>query len=160
MCCPAISHNKFSKRANILHTKLASSITGFLGLTLVVPAAWLGLGRGGFACRSIPVQFRDSCYSTSCPPQCSLRASSCFHSLLQVSTCPQRMLNKARAATNGGERDWDPAIAIPTLIGSLLSLFATTAVIICWTFAGQNRKRREFRYALILNLTVAGILTA
>lgn len=50
---------------------------------------------------------------------------------------------------------WDPASSIPTLIGSLLSLVATTLVILLWTFAG-GKKRRDFRYALILNLTVAG----
>lgn len=50
---------------------------------------------------------------------------------------------------------WDPASAIPTLIGSLLSLLATATVIVLWTFAG-GKKRRDFRYALILNLTVAG----
>ncbi|KAL1620559.1 hypothetical protein SLS56_009585 [Neofusicoccum ribis] len=48
---------------------------------------------------------------------------------------------------------WDPDIAIPTLVGSLLSLISSTIVIICWcVFGGQ---RRSFRYALILNLTVA-----
>ena len=50
---------------------------------------------------------------------------------------------------------WDPASSIPTLIGSLLSLVATTIVVLLWIFAG-GRKRRDFRYALILNLTVAG----
>lgn len=50
---------------------------------------------------------------------------------------------------------WDPASSIPTLIGSLLSLCATALVILLWVFAG-GRKRRDFRYALILNLTVAG----
>lgn len=50
---------------------------------------------------------------------------------------------------------WDPANSIPTLIGSLLSLVATATVILLWIFAGGKR-RRDFRYALILNLTVAG----
>ncbi|KAF1359587.1 hypothetical protein EJ07DRAFT_78926, partial [Lizonia empirigonia] len=49
---------------------------------------------------------------------------------------------------------WDPASSIPTLIGSLLSLAATATVILLWIFAGGKR-RRDFRYALILNLTVA-----
>lgn len=51
---------------------------------------------------------------------------------------------------------WDPASSIPTLIGSLLSLFSTALVILLWIFAG-GKKRRDFRYALILNLTVAGM---
>lgn len=50
---------------------------------------------------------------------------------------------------------WDPANSIPTLVGSVLSLAATATVILLWTFAG-GKKRRDFRYALILNLTVAG----
>ena len=50
---------------------------------------------------------------------------------------------------------WDPASSIPTLIGSLLSVFATLSVILLWIFAG-GKKRQDFRYALILNLTVAG----
>ncbi len=50
---------------------------------------------------------------------------------------------------------WDPASSIPTLIGSLTSLLATALVILLWTFAG-GKKRRDFRYALVLNLTVAG----
>jgi hypothetical protein len=50
---------------------------------------------------------------------------------------------------------WDPASSIPTLIGSLLSLLATVTVILLWIFAG-GKKRHDFRYALILNLTVAG----
>jgi hypothetical protein len=54
---------------------------------------------------------------------------------------------------------WDPASSIPTLIGSLLSLLATTTVIFLWTFAG-GKKRQDFRYALILNLTVAGMSTS
>lgn len=53
---------------------------------------------------------------------------------------------------------WDPASSIPTLIGSLLSLLATaTVILLC--LAGA-KKRRDFRYALILNLTVAGMLLA
>ncbi|ORY05391.1 G protein-coupled glucose receptor regulating Gpa2-domain-containing protein [Clohesyomyces aquaticus] len=54
---------------------------------------------------------------------------------------------------------WDPASSIPTLVGSVLSLFATTIVIYLWIFVGGKR-RREFRYALILNLTVAEFLNA
>ncbi|KAF9699561.1 hypothetical protein EKO04_002621 [Ascochyta lentis] len=52
---------------------------------------------------------------------------------------------------------WDPASSLPTLIGSLLSLLATATVILLWIFAG-GKKRRDFRYALILNLTVAEFL--
>lgn len=52
---------------------------------------------------------------------------------------------------------WDPASSIPTLTGSLLSLVATATVISLWIFAG-GKKRRDFRYALILNLTVAGAI--
>jgi hypothetical protein len=48
---------------------------------------------------------------------------------------------------------WDPASSIPTLIGSLLSVLATLAVIFLWIFAGGKR-RQDFRYALILNLAV------
>ncbi|KAF1925290.1 uncharacterized protein M421DRAFT_70201 [Didymella exigua CBS 183.55] len=54
---------------------------------------------------------------------------------------------------------WDPASSIPTLTGSLLSLVATTTVILLWIFA-RGRKRRDFRYALILNLTVAEFLNS
>ncbi|KAJ4986038.1 glucose receptor git3 protein [Stagonosporopsis vannaccii] len=54
---------------------------------------------------------------------------------------------------------WDPASSIPTLIGSLLSLVATFSVILLWTFAG-GKKRRDFRYALVLNLTVAEFLNS
>ncbi|KAF3001815.1 hypothetical protein E8E13_003084 [Curvularia kusanoi] len=54
---------------------------------------------------------------------------------------------------------WDPASSIPTLIGSLLSLFATSLVILLWIFAG-GKKRRDFRYALILNLAVAEFLNS
>lgn len=50
---------------------------------------------------------------------------------------------------------WDPAVSVPTLLGSVLSMFATATVILLWTFA-RGKKRRDFRYALILNLTVAG----
>jgi hypothetical protein len=52
---------------------------------------------------------------------------------------------------------WDPASSIPTLIGSLLSLVATAIVILLWIFAG-GKKKRDFRYALILNLTIAGMV--
>ncbi|KKY23055.1 putative glucose receptor git3 [Diplodia seriata] len=48
---------------------------------------------------------------------------------------------------------WDPAIAIPTLVGSLLSFLASSMVITLWVVFGAQR--RSFRYALILNLTVA-----
>lgn len=52
---------------------------------------------------------------------------------------------------------WDPASSIPTLTGSLLSLIATAIVVLLWILAG-GKKRRDFRYALILNLTVAGMI--
>lgn len=68
------------------------------------------------------------------------------------------MFFDARAAPDAPPppaRDWDPAVTIPTLVGSLLSFVATGSVIICWLFYGGSR-RREFRYALILNLTFAG----
>ncbi|KZM25619.1 integral component of membrane [Ascochyta rabiei] len=58
------------------------------------------------------------------------------------------------AVTTPEDMSWDPASSIPTLIGSLLSLLATATVILLWIFAG-GKKRRDFRYALILNLTVA-----
>ena len=55
--------------------------------------------------------------------------------------------------------DWDPTSSIPSLIGSLLSATATFSVILLWIFA-SGRKRKDFRYALILNLTVAGTYRA
>lgn len=54
---------------------------------------------------------------------------------------------------------WDPASSIPSLVGSLLSATATLTVILLWIFAA-GAKRRDFRYALILNLTVAEFLNS
>ncbi|OJD30307.1 glucose receptor git3 protein [Diplodia corticola] len=48
---------------------------------------------------------------------------------------------------------YDPRVAIPTLVGSALSCFATTCVLISWMCYGQGK--RSFRYALVLNLTFA-----
>ncbi|KAB2577964.1 Cyclic AMP receptor 3 [Lasiodiplodia theobromae] len=53
---------------------------------------------------------------------------------------------------------WDPAIAIPTLVGSLLSFFSSSIVITLWAAFGAER--RSFRYALILNLTVAEFINS
>ncbi|OJD29152.1 glucose receptor git3 protein [Diplodia corticola] len=53
---------------------------------------------------------------------------------------------------------WDPAIAIPTLVGSLLSFLASSMVITLWAVFGAER--RSFRYALILNLTVAEFINS
>ncbi|KAH7057049.1 hypothetical protein B0J12DRAFT_402349 [Macrophomina phaseolina] len=48
---------------------------------------------------------------------------------------------------------YDPRVAIPTLVGSALSCFATTCVLLAWMCCGQGK--RSFRYALVLNLTFA-----
>ncbi|GME64580.1 Glucose receptor Git3 [Neofusicoccum parvum] len=48
---------------------------------------------------------------------------------------------------------YDPRVAIPTLVGSALSCFATSCVLISWLCYGQGK--RSFRYALVLNLTFA-----
>ncbi|KAF2180879.1 hypothetical protein K469DRAFT_590954 [Zopfia rhizophila CBS 207.26] len=64
------------------------------------------------------------------------------------------MLHRARDAHDISP-SWDPTIVIPTLVGSLLSFLATTIVIICWIVFGCQK--RSFRYALILNLTIAGM---
>jgi hypothetical protein len=55
----------------------------------------------------------------------------------------------------GAHAKYDPAISIPTLIGSVLSMVATASVILLWIVA-RGKQRRDFRYALILNLAVAG----
>lgn len=62
------------------------------------------------------------------------------------------MIRRARDVLDTGV--WDPAVAIPTLVGSLLSFVASSIVITLWCVFGSER--RSFRYALILNLTVAG----
>lgn len=49
---------------------------------------------------------------------------------------------------------YDPSVAIPTLVGSALSCFATSCVLLAWMCYGQGK--RSFRYALVLNLTFAG----
>ncbi|CBX91463.1 hypothetical protein IAQ61_010810 [Plenodomus lingam] len=54
---------------------------------------------------------------------------------------------------------WDAAISIPTLFGSLLSMCSTATVILLWIFA-RGKKRRDFRYALILNLTVTEFMNS
>ncbi|KKY21044.1 putative glucose receptor git3 [Diplodia seriata] len=48
---------------------------------------------------------------------------------------------------------YDSRVVIPTLVGSALSCFATTCVLISWMCYGQGK--RSFRYALVLNLTFA-----
>jgi len=75
------------------------------------------------------------------------KRSSCF--LFDETTATPAM------SSTRGHAHWDPAISIPTLVGSAVSVLATTTVILLWTFA-PGKKRRDFRYALILNLTVAG----
>ncbi|EKG11916.1 hypothetical protein MPH_10959 [Macrophomina phaseolina MS6] len=52
---------------------------------------------------------------------------------------------------------WDPAVSIPTLVGSVLSFVASTIIFVFWAAFGGQRggERRSFRYALILNLTFA-----
>ncbi|KAH6638397.1 G protein-coupled glucose receptor regulating Gpa2-domain-containing protein [Boeremia exigua] len=63
------------------------------------------------------------------------------------------------ASTTEALAAWDPASSIPTLIGSILSVTSTALVILLWIFAGGKR-RRDFRYALILNLTVAEFINS
>jgi hypothetical protein len=49
---------------------------------------------------------------------------------------------------------YDLTIAIPTLVGSLLSFVATSAVLVSYiVYADQQR---SFRHALVLNLALAG----
>ncbi|KAK8232976.1 G protein-coupled glucose receptor regulating Gpa2-domain-containing protein [Phyllosticta capitalensis] len=48
---------------------------------------------------------------------------------------------------------FDPRIAVPTLVGSLLSCVATSAVLVCYVlYKGQQR---SFRHALVFNLALA-----
>ncbi|KAF2850853.1 hypothetical protein T440DRAFT_73655 [Plenodomus tracheiphilus IPT5] len=62
-------------------------------------------------------------------------------------------------SADDGLAAWDAAVSVPTLLGSMLSMFATATVILLWTFA-RGKKRRDFRYALILNLTVAEFINS
>ncbi|KAH7091339.1 hypothetical protein FB567DRAFT_616864 [Paraphoma chrysanthemicola] len=59
----------------------------------------------------------------------------------------------------GAHAKYDSAISIPTLIGSVLSMVATASVILIWIIA-RGKQRRDFRYALILNLAVAEFLNS
>jgi len=79
------------------------------------------------------------------------KRSSCF--LFDETTATPAM------SSTRGHAHWDPAISIPTLVGSAVSVLATTTVILLWTFA-PGKKRRDFRYALILNLTVAEFINS
>ncbi|KAL2875595.1 hypothetical protein SGCOL_009212 [Colletotrichum sp. CLE4] len=51
---------------------------------------------------------------------------------------------------------FDAAVASVTLTGSILSFLATTGVLI--SFALYHEHQRSFRHALVLNLTLAGII--
>ncbi|KAK8175910.1 hypothetical protein IWX90DRAFT_464390 [Phyllosticta citrichinensis] len=59
------------------------------------------------------------------------------------------------ATASGIELPPNLKVAIPTLVGSSLSCIATSAVLISWVFLGRGK--RSFRYALVLNLTFAGM---
>lgn len=50
---------------------------------------------------------------------------------------------------------YEPWVAIPTLVCSSLSAVATGAVILMWLFSSHDEKH-SFRYALVMNLTIAG----
>lgn len=50
---------------------------------------------------------------------------------------------------------YEPWVAVPTLVCSSLSAVATGAVILLWAFSSHDDKH-SFRYALVMNLTVAG----
>jgi hypothetical protein len=51
---------------------------------------------------------------------------------------------------------WQPGITIPTFICSLLSSIATAAVLLMWMISNDPAKKRSSRYALVINLTLAG----
>ncbi|KAK7548734.1 G protein-coupled glucose receptor regulating Gpa2-domain-containing protein [Phyllosticta citricarpa] len=48
---------------------------------------------------------------------------------------------------------YDPRIALPTLVGSLLSCAATSAVLVCYVL--YRSQQRSFRHALVFNLALA-----
>lgn len=50
---------------------------------------------------------------------------------------------------------YEPWVAVPTLVCSSLSAVATGAVILMWAFSSHDEKH-SFRYALVMNLTIAG----
>lgn len=50
---------------------------------------------------------------------------------------------------------YEPWVAVPTLVCSTLSAVATGAVILMWLFSSHDEKH-SFRYALVMNLTIAG----
>jgi hypothetical protein len=86
-------------------------------------------------------------------PTTSLRS----YALFMMSHAARDAVTAMATSTPEALSAWDPASSIPTLTGSLLSLIATAIVILLWISAG-GKKRRDFRYALILNLTVAGMI--
>lgn len=51
---------------------------------------------------------------------------------------------------------WNPAITIPTFICSFFSSLATAIVLIMWIISNDPAKKRSSRYALVINLTLAG----
>lgn len=50
---------------------------------------------------------------------------------------------------------YEPWVAVPTLVCSSLSAVATGAVILMWLFT-RHEEKHSFRYALVMNLTIAG----
>ena len=55
-----------------------------------------------------------------------------------------------------GIMPWQPAITIPTFICSVLSSVATATVLFMWMISNDPAKKRSSRYALVINLTLAG----
>lgn len=51
---------------------------------------------------------------------------------------------------------WQPAITIPTFICSVLSSAATATVLFMWMISDDPAKKKSSRYALVINLTLAG----
>lgn len=54
---------------------------------------------------------------------------------------------------------YEPWVAVPTLVCSSLSAVATGAVILLWAFSSHDDKH-SFRYALVMNLTVAEFINS
>lgn len=49
---------------------------------------------------------------------------------------------------------WDPAVSIPTLIGSLLSALGSSLILMCYLFLPD---KRHYRHILIMNLAIADL---
>jgi hypothetical protein len=52
---------------------------------------------------------------------------------------------------------YDEVVAIPTLVGSLVSATASLCILIC--FAIWRRQQQTFRHALVFNLALSGKYT-